>query len=140
MGGPKSRLGPKSKMGPKSVIESPASSPPPEPSSEPEKEDEPEDVSMFPDMNDFFVKTPTMGPKSAVQSPETNGDNGEADHIELPGVPDFTGLSPMPLGALADSSEKLEKLKSIALKFPGSASPKKKPATPKTPKTLKEPK
>merc|ERR1719458_1099605 len=124
-------------------------------------------------MNDFFVKTPTMGPKSkkskmgpaskmgppskmgpkskvgpkskmgpksAVQSPETNGDNGEADHIELPGVPDFTGLSPMPLGALADSSEKLEKLKSIALKFPGSASPKKKPATPKTPKTPKEPK
>merc|ERR1712051_1126326 len=163
--GPKSKLGPKSKMGPKSVIESPASSPPP-PSSEPEKEDEPEDVSMFPDMNDFFVKTPTMGPKSkkakmgpaskmgpkskigpkskmgpksAVQSPETNGDNGEADHIELPGVPDFTGLSPMPLGALADSSEKLEKLKSIALKFPGS-SPKKKPATPKTPKTPKEPK
>ena len=61
--GPKSKLGPKSKMGPKSVIESPASSPPP-PSSEPEKEDEPEDVSMFPDMNDFFVKTPTMGPKS----------------------------------------------------------------------------
>jgi hypothetical protein len=45
----------------------------------------------------------------------------------------------MPLGALADSSEKLEKLKSIALKFPGS-SPKKKPATPKTPKTPKEPK
>ena len=61
--GPKSKLGPKSKMGPKSVIESPASSPPPEPSSEPEKEDV-EDVSMFPDMNDFFVKTPTMGPKS----------------------------------------------------------------------------
>ena len=82
-----------------------------------------------------------MGPKSAVQSPETNGDNGEADHIELPGVPDFTGLSPMPLGALANSSEKLEKLKLIALKFPGSpASPKKKPATPKTPKTPKEPK
>merc|ERR1711971_15588 len=57
--GPKSKLGPKSKMGPKSVIESPASGPP-QPSSEPEKED----VSMFPDMNDFFVKSPTMGPKS----------------------------------------------------------------------------
>lgn len=82
-----------------------------------------------------------MGPKSAVQSPETNGDNGKVDNIDLPGVPDFTGLSPMPLTALANSSEKLEKLKSIALKFPGSpASPKKKPATPKTPKEPKEPK
>merc|ERR1712008_173547 len=60
--GPKSKLGPKSKMGPKSVIESPASSPP-QPSSEPDK-NEIEDVSMFPDMNDFFVKSPTMGHKS----------------------------------------------------------------------------